>query len=414
MEGNLAGPPVLLAGVDRAAFVAAFAHRLRLNGVPVAVSSMASFAQALGLRPPVGVESLYWSARLTLVNRATDLATFDRIFRAAFDDAALVVEARGQGFAGAAPSADPGSLRASGGDPGDEGTEVGLPWHTLPKTVPSTEEHDESRVLPELLPSAVAHLADVPFDRLDPDQLALLGHWLEASMHRWPMRRSRRTAVQASGQRIALRETMRAARRTAWEPVSLRRHRQVLRPIPVVLVTDVSQSMRDFATAYLHMMRAFAQTSAQTFAQTQRCETFAFSTSLTRLTPTLALRSAEQAMAHATQEVVDRFGGTHLATSLSELLRSRHGNALRGGVLVIASDGWDSDPPEQLAAVLARAKRRARRIVWLNPRSAAPGFEPLVGSMAAALPYCDAFLPGDTLGALPAVFDAIAGARRPR
>lgn len=410
VETALTVTPALLAGVDRAAFVAAFAHRLRRNGVPVPVSSMASFAQTLSLRPPEDVHSLYWSARLTLINRVNDLETFDRIFRVAFDDARLDLEGRGQHVVQPLRDAEPGTLRATGGDPGGEGSEVGLPWHTLPKTMPSTEEDLDSRVLPELMPSAVAHLADVPFDQLDPAQLALLGHWLEESMHRWPMRRSRRTAVHATGQRIALRETMRAARRTAWEPVALRRHRQVRRPMSVVLVTDVSQSMRDFATAYLHMMRAFTQTR---MSAAQRCETFAFSTSLTRLTPTLTLRSAEQAMARATEEVVDRYGGTHLATSLSTLLRSRHGNALRGGVLVIASDGWDSDPPGELAAVMARARRRARRIVWLNPRSAAPGFEPLVGSMAAALPYCDAFLPGDTLGSLPAVFDAIAGVSRP-
>ena len=108
--------------------------------------------------------------------------------------------------------------------------------------------------------------------------------------------------------------------------------------------------------------------------------------------------------------MVDRFGGTHLARCLRELLASRHGNVVRGGVLVIASDGWDSDAPAELAAVMARAARRARRIVWLNPRAAAVGFEPLVGAMAAALPYCDAFLPAHTLRDLPAVFDAIAGA----
>ena len=95
--------------------------------------------------------------------------------------------------------------------------------------------------------------------------------------------------------------------------------------------------------------------------------------------------------------MVDRFGGTHLARCLAELLRSRHGNVVRGGVLVIASDGWDSDPPEELAAAMAKAQRRARAVVWLNPRAAATGFEPLVGSMAAALPYCDAFLPAHTL-----------------
>ena len=50
-----------------------------------------------------------------------------------------------------------------------------------------------------------------------------------------------------------------------------------------------------------------------------------------------------------------------------------------------------------------------RRVVWLNPRAAATGFQPLVGSMAAALPYCDAFLPADRLSALPEVFEAIAG-----
>jgi uncharacterized protein with von Willebrand factor type A (vWA) domain len=48
-------------------------------------------------------------------------------------------------------------------------------------------------------------------------------------------------------------------------------------------------------------------------------------------------------------------------------------------------------------------------VVWLNPRAAAVGFQPLVGSMAAALPYCDAFLPADRLSALPDVFDAIVG-----
>ncbi len=148
-------PPVLLAGVDRAAFVVALAHRLRMNGVPVAVSSMSSFTRALELRPPSSVDSLYWSARLTLVNRAADLEVFERIFRAAFD-AALKIESRGPGEAINKPPEDPGTLRATGGNPGSEGIEIGLPWHTLPRTVPSDDQHDDSRILPELMPSAVA------------------------------------------------------------------------------------------------------------------------------------------------------------------------------------------------------------------------------------------------------------------
>ena len=76
-------------------------------------------------------------------------------------------------------------------------------------------------------------------------------------------------------------------------------------------------------------------------------------------------------------------------------------------MLVIASDGWDADSPEDLRAVMARLRRRVRRLVWLNPRAGATGFEPLVGSMAAALPFCDAFLPAHTVTALPDVFAAV-------
>ena len=46
-------------------------------------------------------------------------------------------------------------------------------------------------------------------------------------------------------------------------------------------------------------------------------------------------------------------------------------------------------------------------MVWLNPRAAAPGFEPLVGSMAAALPHLDAFLPAHTPDALVDVVAAL-------
>ena len=54
-----------------------------------------------------------------------------------------------------------------------------------------------------------------------------------------------------------------------------------------------------------------------------------------------------------------------------------------------------------------RLRRLAHRIVWVNPRKAAPGFVPSVGGMAAALPYCDAFVGGNSLAALDAVVAAI-------
>src|SRR3954451_11314164 len=392
---------MLLAGVDRAAFVAALVHRLRMRGVDVGMTSAAAFAEALQVVPPVRVRDLYWSARITLVSRQEDLAAFDRVFDAAFADAVLTVapHARRTGTA-ELPERPSDGLAPVPGDRDGEGTGSTLPWHTLSRHVDRIED-DNPVVLPELLPSAVARIADTPLDELDGRELAVLGRWLERSAHEWPTRRSRRLGVGATGSRIALRATMAASRRTGGEAFALRRLEAVRRPLPVTLLCDVSQSMQSHSTAYLHLMRAFARS--------RQAETFAFSTSLTRLTPALRQASPTAAIALASAQVVDRYGGTHLAGCLKELLASRHAHGIRGGVLVIASDGWDSDPPGLLTAAMARASRRARRVVWLNPRAAVPGFQPLVGSMAAALPYCDAFLPAHTLRGLDDVLAAISG-----
>ncbi len=87
---------------------------------------------------------------------------------------------------------------------------------------------------------------------------------------------------------------------------------------------------------------------------------------------------------------------------------------VRGAVVVILSDGWECGDPERLAAAMVRLRRRAYRIVWVNPRKAAPGYAPLVGGMAAALPHCDAFVSGHSLAALAEVAGAIGADRSGR
>jgi uncharacterized protein with von Willebrand factor type A (vWA) domain len=51
--------------------------------------------------------------------------------------------------------------------------------------------------------------------------------------------------------------------------------------------------------------------------------------------------------------------------------------------------------------------------VWVNPRKAAPGYAPLAGGMAAALPFCDAFVSGHSLAALEQVVEAVGEYWRP-
>ena len=71
----------------------------------------------------------------------------------------------------------------------------------------------------------------------------------------------------------------------------------------------------------------------------------------------------------------------------------------RTGVIVV-SDGYDTGEPEILAGALAALRKRARRVVWLNPLLGQAGFEPQSRGMQAALPYLDALLPGADLASI--------------
>jgi uncharacterized protein with von Willebrand factor type A (vWA) domain len=139
-----------------------------------------------------------------------------------------------------------------------------------------------------------------------------------------------------------------------------------------------------------------------------RAEAFVFSTRLTRLTRQLALRDPDRALARAAASAPDWAGGTRLAESLRRFVddHGRRGLA-RGAVIVVFSDGWAQDEPELVDAQMARLRRLAYRIVWVNPRKVALNYQPLVGGMAAALPYCDFFVSGHSYAALAEVAAAI-------
>lgn len=399
-----------LPAIDRGGFAVALATRLREHGIDVGMTAIGDFVRALSVAPPGSSAllpsrrgELYWLARITLVSAQHEVEVFDAVFEAVFDDAVLALDptVRRTPDPGLPPSAGrPADPRRAAGSETSEATSP-LPWVTRRHVQLADAPADTDRGLAEPLPSTTARLAEVPFGDLAPDELTRLVAWLHRTAPQWPTRRHRRTSPAAHGRRVALRRTLARARRTGLEPVELVREGPTRRPRRVVMVCDVSQSMQTTTTAHLHLMRMFAAL--------RQAEVFAFSTSLTRLTPALREHHPERAVARAGALVSDRFGGTRIAGALSTLLDSRHGGLLRGAVVVIVSDGWDGDPPEALAAAMARLARRADTVVWLNPRAAAPGFSPTVGAMAAALPYCDLLLPAGTFGSLAAALRAIAG-----
>jgi hypothetical protein len=56
---------------------------------------------------------------------------------------------------------------------------------------------------------------------------------------------------------------------------------------------------------------------------------------------------------------------------------------------------------------MARLRRRAHAVVWVNPLAGIDGYRPLVAGMRAALPSIDVFLPGHDLRSLEALADVL-------
>ncbi|WP_082949803.1 VWA domain-containing protein [Mycobacterium sp. ACS4331] len=394
--------PLLLRGVDLAAFAVALVDRLRTAGVAVSGVGASSLVHAMHVLEPAYRSQLYWAARLTLVSRAEDLPAFDTVFGAVFSDAVLGLDPPSR-ERGQVPRGIPGEQHAGGAESSQ--TDTGLPWTTRPASVTAASHPPTGSAIPDLAPSWLAARTDESFDQFDADDLRRLGAWLQSTEARWPQRRTLRRRRHPSGRHIDLRETIRASRATGWEPLRLARTRRRTRPRRVVLVCDVSGSMQPYAVVYLHLMRAAVL--GRRSRGGAHPEVFAFATTLTRLTAALSHRSAEVALARANARVHDRYGGTRLGRSIAELLSGHNGSLLRGAVVVIASDGWDSDPADVVHHAMSRVRRRAHRVIWLNPRAAAPGYTPQAGAMAAALPFCDHFLPAHTLTELGDLFDVL-------
>lgn len=398
--------PGLFADVDRALVMAALADRLRHAGVPVPATATVRACQALDAVGPLAIDDLYWATRLSFVSRKRELPIFDELFDAVFDtDHRDRDRGRKPRRANAAGAPRPGekqhSVRLAVDDDATDGG--GVPWATLPSVTPGADDDADDEPALELVdraPSLGTLEGAKPFDLLNDDELAEMGHLLEASLRHWPERRSRRRARSHRGDRPDLRAALARARRTAGEPLVVPTTAPRRRPRPVVAFLDVSGSMEAFARAYLHVARPLAQAG--------QAEVFAFATEATRITPSLRLRSATDAIDRATEDVGDRFGGTRVASSLRTVAaHPAWGSLLRGSMVLIVSDGWDTDPPEQLERMAARLQRMAYRLVWVNPRIAAEGFEPRTAGMAAALPHCDRFLPGQSLNAMADVLAAL-------
>ncbi|MDQ1032472.1 uncharacterized protein with von Willebrand factor type A (vWA) domain [Streptomyces umbrinus] len=394
---------------DRAEFAGRLGAELRRAGVGVTPERSVRFLEALRLLPPVDRTALYWAARLAFVTDREQIEPFERIFDAVFAGGPHSVAVRRAGT-----ESEPASETAPGRPPPLSG--IGPDPTRAPLLGGANgEASDNDRTQPpekdsrtEEVPTAgttAEVLAHKDFAALDPTELAELNRLLTLLTLKAPLRRGRRQETDRRGRRIDLRRTLRTGQRTGGEAVLLARTRHRLRRRRLVLLCDISRSMEPYTRAYL---RLFPRAAAGAAA-----EAFVFATRLTRLTPVLrhtGPSGVDAALRRAGAAASDWSGGTRIGHALSEFNNrfGRRGMA-RGAVVVIFSDGWEGEDPAAVAREMARLARLTHRIIWVNPRKAAPGYTPRTAGMTAALPHCDAFVSGHSLAALMEVVEAIAG-----
>jgi uncharacterized protein with von Willebrand factor type A (vWA) domain len=352
---------------DAVAHLTRFGRALRAEGLAVGTGAVEDFCRAAALLAP---GDLYWAGRATLVAARDEIPVYDRVFRRHFGGAEESLR----------PPAPRFAVRRHG-----------------PGADPTTSFGRAEGVEPEsALASTVETLRRKRFSRCSAEELERLAAVMARMDIAVPTRRSRRLRRARVGG-PDLRRTIRRSFRTGGEPVERAWRARRLASRRLVLVLDVSGSMSDYSRALLVFAHAAVRSN-------RRWEAFCFGTRLTRLTRALATSHPDDALAGAAEAVVDWDGGTRIGESLKSLLDSHgEGGVVRGAVVLVCSDGLDVGDPELLREQTERLARLAHAIVWLNPLSDDPGYEPLARGMRAALPHVDVFASGHDLASVEAV-----------
>ncbi len=215
-------------------------------------------------------------------------------------------------------------------------------------------------------------------------------------------RLTHRRKIQPHGSRIDLRQTLRRNLSHGGLPVQLFYQHRRREPLHIVILHDVSHSM-----AWNNpLLFRFARGIIRAFKYS---EAFAFHTQLSRVTEFYREASLQKMKQRLEARNHLWMGGTCIAESINRFNREYAAEILSAKtVMIIISDGFDTDEPGFLAQELKSIKKTAKKIIWLNPMLGRDGYDEDVKSIQAALPYIDRHAPAHSLDALKSTMNYIA------
>lgn len=205
---------------------------------------------------------------------------------------------------------------------------------------------------------------------------------------------TRRFEPREHGRRIDMRRTMARSVRSGGHMIDIALRRRRRREPPLIVIADISGSMSNYSRIFLHFLHALTN-------DRDRVQVFLFGTRLTNITREIARRDVDEAMARVGGAVKDWSGGTRIGHCLKEF-NYRWGRRVlgQGAHLLLMTDGLDRDDSGLLGEEMARLRRSARRIVWLNPLLRYDEFAARAAGIRAMLPFVDEFRPVHNLDSL--------------
>ena len=362
-----------------------FGGVLRASGLPVTTPEVMDAVRALEVIDLTNRDEVYLALRAVLVSRVEELPAFDRCFENFWRFQAE----EGQGLDGLVPNVPPSLAGDEHGGESPPAAAEKQAQIALDDWEGGEATDDEPVEVPGLSDREV--LMEQDFSTFPAEQLDEVARLTVLIAKRLARRISRRRKPTRKGGVIDLRRSMRA-NLMKGEIIELRRRARRRRKVRLVLLCDVSGSMDLYSRFLLQFLYALQNVFG-------RVETFTFATRLTRVTELLRGPSYKRALRRLT-EVRDWSGGTRIGEAIREFNQGWAHLVDRRTIVLILSDGWDTGEPEVLAQEMLNLKRRAGRVLWLNPLLGNPSYEPLTRGMAAALPLVDHFAAAHNLSSL--------------
>lgn len=368
-----------------------FCRALRDRGVAASLAESVDAARALDAIDVSEREEVYLALRTVLASEPGDFVIFDELFEQMWPPTEAASRAR---------STSPVAARASSPRQPDDATHGSPAAAAFERWARATEGDVEGSASLRLASSLEARGGHDfrTFDDRDLREVARVARRLARQLAARP---SRRWRPAARGTRLHLRRTAREALRTGGHIARLIFRERRLRRTRLVVLCDVSGSMDVYARLLLQFLYAMQHSFA-------RVETFAFATRLSRITDQLTDRQYRAAVTRVGRDVRDWSGGTRIGASLATFVADWFRLVDRRTIVIVLSDGWDTGEPAELAHALAAIRRRAARVIWLNPLLGNPDYRPLTRGMAAALPHVDVFAPAHDLASLEALVHHLA------